>query len=273
MKKRIRKAGRKLKSGNIASALHALVTPHHSETRILEARLRVAEHLKTLSGNTVVHGPFKGMALPDRSSWGTLDVSAKILGTYEAQVTEALARLSRPEGLLIDLGSADGYFAVGALRAELFGRCLCFEWSEKGQTALRDAAARNGVADRLEIHGEATAETLTRAVPDPGKAVVLCDIEGGEFDILNDRVLAHFAGCHILIELHDILVEDGQQQRQALLERAGQHFDHDLLRSALPDIHAFRELDGFDDDHRLLAFSEGRDAAMEWLHLRPRPPR
>jgi hypothetical protein len=270
MKKRIRKAGRKLKSGKFASALRALTTPHHSETRILQARTRVAEHLKALSGNTVLYGPFKGMALPDRSSWGVQDVSSKILGTYEGQISDALTRLSRTDGLLVDLGSADGYFAVGALRAGLFGRCIGFERSAKGQAALRDAAARNGAEDRLEIFGEATETALMDAVSDPDQTVILCDIEGGEFELLNDRVLAHFAKAHFLIELHDILAADGPSRKDALLDRAARHFDCTVLRATLPDIHSFRELDGFDDDHRLLAFSEGRDAAMEWLHLQPR---
>lgn len=270
MRKRIRKAGRKLRAGQLASALRALTKPHHTETRIIDARRRVVDHLRSEHGNTVAYGPFKGMALPARSSWGNLDAAAKILGTYEAQISDALVRLSQPDGLLIDLGSADGYFAIGAVRSGLFARCICFERAEKGRAALKDAAERNGVADRIEIHGEATASDLVRPMPKPGHCVVLCDIEGGEFDILTEAVLGHFAECHILIELHGNLLPDGERKVAALLDRASVHFDASRLRSALPDIHGFRELDQFDDDHRLLAFSEGRDEAMEWLYLEPK---
>ena len=272
MRKRVRKAYRKLRKGDVPGAVRALVTPHHTETRILTARAAVATHLQGLYENRVVHGPFAGMLLPDRAYWGNDDVSAKILGTYERHVADRLVDLAQPNGLLIDVGSADGYFAVGALTAGLFGRCVCFEISEKGRAVLLANAERNGVADRMEIHGEATAaELLQAAAETPG--VVLCDIEGGEFGLFSDAVLGRLSAMHLVIELHDDLVEDGLARKNELVRRADDHFDVEIMRSSIPDPFSYRELDGFDDDHRLLALSEGRDGAMEWLVLHPKAQR
>ena len=270
MKKRLRKAIRKLRQGKWASAFRAIHTPHHSELKIVSAKAEVCDYLKRLHGNTVAHGAFKGMHLPEASYWGQTDGSAKILGTYERQVTDRLEEFAQPDGLLLDIGSADGFFAIGALRAGFFSRCVCFERSEKGQAVLHANATKNGVLDRVTILGEAAEAQILAAVPEGQTGAVLCDIEGAEFEILSETVLRHLSNMHIIIELHDFLVENGPDLKTTLLDRASQIFDVEIIGSAAPDFWAFPELDAFTDDKRHLAFSEGRDAVMEWLVLRPK---
>ena len=211
--------------------------------------------------------------MPTASSWGRHDVSAKILGTYERHVTDRLVGCANPNGVLLDLGSADGYFAVGALRAGLFSRAICFERSQKGRAALRAAATQNGVAERIEIKGDATEAAILAAVPKDAVGVALCDIEGGEFHVLTDAVLQHLATLHVIIELHDFLVEDGAAKKAALIDRAATHFTTEIMVTGATPISEFPELDRFDDDRRLLAFSEGREAATDWLVLHPKPSR
>ena len=270
MNKRIRKAIRKLKAGAPGKALRALVTPHHSETRIETARARVAAHLVAVHRNRVAYGPFRGMVLPAASSWGRHDVSAKILGTYERHVAELLEAWRSENGLLVDLGAADGYFAVGALRAGFFQDGIAFEMSEKGRAALAANAEANAVREKIRIEGEATEAGLLSFVPEGATGVVLCDIEGAEFDLLTSAVLVHLSDMSIVIELHDFLVDCGDRQRTELAERAGRYFDVRTVREGPIDTGAFPELDGFDDDHRLLAFSEGREVATEWMILTPK---
>ena len=271
MKKRIRKAIRKLRAGRPRAALRALGTPHHSEIRIDTARARIADHLKELHGNTVAHGPFAGLRLPERSGWGRHDVSAKILGTYERQVVDLLVAWSAPGGVLVDLGAADGYLAVGALRAGLFAEAICFERSEKGRATLQAVSEQNGVGDRLRILGEATPASLLEVLDRHRPDLLLCDIEGAEFDLLDEDVLHRLSNTHVIVELHEFLVEDGLRMRRDLEARAARVFDVEIVGGSDPAVSGFPELDGFDDDHRLLAFSEGRDVRTDWLVLRPRP--
>ncbi len=266
----MRKAIRKLKQGKWSSAFRAISTPHHSELKIVSAKAEVCDYLKRLHGNTVAHGTFRGMHLPEASYWGQTDTSAKILGTYERQVTDKIAEFAQPDGLMMDIGSADGYFAIGALRSGLFSRCVCFERSEKGQSVLRANAVKNGVMDRVTILGEASEAQILAAVPAGQTGVVLCDIEGGEFQVLSEAVLQHLSSMHIIVELHDFLVEKGPDLKAALVDLASKIFDVEIIGSTAPDPWAYPELDAFTDEKRLLAFSEGRDAAMEWLILRPR---
>lgn len=232
----------------------------------------VAAYLRELHQDRVAYGPFKGMKLSREAWWGTKDACSKLLGVYERQVQEKLESLSRGSSLLIDIGAADGYMAIGAVSSGLYQRAICFEISENGRQQLRANAEANGVSDRIEILGEANRETLAPLLADVAGAVILCDIEGAEFDLLSTDILEAARNMHMIVELHDPFVPDGARLKSALLERASRFFDTEILRSADLQVSKFCELDRFNDTQRLLAFSEGRGGAMEWLVLTPAAP-
>lgn len=270
MKRRFRKSLRKLRAGDSIGAVRALIRPHHTERRIVEARAEVSRYLRNLHDNTVAYGPFKGLILPSSSSWGGHDIAAKILGSYESAVVERISNYAHHDGLLVDIGAADGYFAVGAMKAKLYAQCICFELSEKSRGVLANTAEQNGVSDNIHIYGKASEEAILKRIPAENQGVVLCDIEGAEFELLTSGVLQHLQKMRIIVELHDFMVENGAQLRANLIERASQFYEHEIIESDIPHLSKYQELKKFDDNHRLLAFSEGRDIAMEWLVLHPR---
>lgn len=231
----------------------------------------VAGHLRELYQCRVAHGPFAGMQLPQETWWGTKDACSKLLGVYEKQVQDELVLLAPGTSLLIDIGAADGYFAIGAVRSGLYQRAICFEISERGRQRLRANAEMNGVAGNIEIQGEANVETLAPILANNDNGVILCDIEGAEFELLSPEILESARRFHWIVELHDRFIANGEERKSALLGRAKTLFDSRVIRSADIPIGAFRELDMFNDTQRLLAFNEGRGAAMEWLVLTPRP--
>ncbi len=100
-------------------------------------------------------------------------------------------------------------------------------------------------------------------------AVLLLDIEGAEFQLLDDKMLNLLRHCHVIIELHDPLVEGGEAQKKALMERASKYFDIEIMMPSDIEVSAYPELAGFSDKFRLLGFSEGRRVLMEWAVLTP----
>src|SRR5262245_45426434 len=61
---------------------------------------------------SVQHGPFKGLAYFDETVWGS--ITPKWLGSYEAELHPAIEEIiSRPYETIIDVGCAEGYYAVG----------------------------------------------------------------------------------------------------------------------------------------------------------------
>lgn len=234
------------------------------------ARLKMSEYLAATHNNTVAYGPFKGMTLPENNWWGQLDVGGQILGTYERHVQEKIAELAAPASVFVDIGSADGYFAVGAVKAGLFEHAICFEMSEKGRDVLRDSAANNGIADRVTIFGEVDLKSIVSSISEYPSGVILCDIEGGEFQLLTGKLLQKIRHMHVIVEIHARYLKDGEKLKSKLVDRASQYFDVEFLKRADIQISKYRELEYFNDNDRMLVFSEGRGFAGEWMFLAPK---
>jgi len=193
-----------------------------------------------------------------------------LLGLYEQELLESLCSVPRRYTTFVDVGAADGYYGVGVLVAGLFVRSHCFEMSVQGREVIRETAAANGVLDRVTVSGRAEHnfyEALDAAEFD--RTVVLLDIEGGEFDLLDANMLGRFHRSIIFIELHEQLVPNGEQRLQRLLHDASTFFRVTTLRTGKRDLSGFPEVQAVDDNDRWLLCSEGRPYLMSWLRLDP----
>ena len=163
--------------------------------------MEINERVNRLFNATVGYGPLKGLKFADQYWWGMTDRASMILGLYEREVLDALIELSASRRTFIDIGAADGYYSVGVLVNGLFDCSYSFERSERAQEVLRQNAERNGVADKVHIHGAAHAEFYKDLPRDIlSKSVLLIDIEGAEFDLLTPDIFAAFVGSVIVIE-------------------------------------------------------------------------
>lgn len=241
-------------------------------TDLTQHRYRLSQSLARQLDSTVVHGPFTGTVLSDESWWSAADRGSMLLGLYEAQVLSWLQRNAPGRRVLVDIGAADGYYAVGALVAGWIEHAYCFEISEEGQRVIASNARRNGVSEQVTILGEAAAgfiETLRSAgAPDPSTWCVICDIEGGEFTLLDDAAVSALAGTCGIVELHADAHTD--PRARALVSRLSATHEIELLPAGPRDPAAVPELAGWSDDDRWLLCSESRGAVMHWLAFRPR---
>ena len=92
----------------------------------------------TQKGN-VLSGPFAGMAMLPESSWGDGDLAPKLLGCYEAELHPAIAKaISRKPKNIVNIGCAEGYYAVGMARAAaIAGMCVRHQRSRAGHLRSR----------------------------------------------------------------------------------------------------------------------------------------
>ena len=119
----------------------------------------------------------------DKVSWGKGDIGSKIYGIYENKIQQKLKDISKP--ILIDIGAADGFFAIGCLKSKICEFCYAFEETKKSRENLHLTAKINNVKNKLSIMGEVTKDNFLSLLPleiDFSKTTILCDIEGGEFD-------------------------------------------------------------------------------------------
>jgi hypothetical protein len=104
--------------------------------------------------------------------------------------------------VFVDVGAADGYYAVGFAVVSPRTVVHAFEVDPVARRVLRKLARLNRASDRVVLHGPANPRRL--AAIDLRDAFVLCDIEGAELDVLTGDALPALAGATVLVEVHPI---------------------------------------------------------------------
>ena len=108
----------------------------------------------------VAQGPFQGMQYVALAYCS--EVLPKLVGTYECELISAIEAICQAGcDRIVDIGAAEGYYAVGmALRNPAAG-IVGFEMNASARYYLRRLAQRNGVSDRISIRGECSMESLS----------------------------------------------------------------------------------------------------------------
>lgn len=203
------------------------------------------------------------MQYPATLLYGETDAPiAKLLGTYELELHESIERaLAAQPAAIIDLGAAEGYYAVG-LAARCKGIAVhAFELAPTARVACSELAAANYA--QLVLHGRATSRRL-RAMP-LDEAFVVCDIEGAELEVLDGTAARALSTATVLVELHDQYVAG----IEGLLRRRFVHHGLTVINSTVRST-VWSELEGFDEKERELAVREWRGREMRWALFEPR---
>ena len=109
----------------------------------------------------------------------------KLLGIYERELNPFIEQACAQNfPLIVDVGAAEGYYAIGMALRNPDARVVAFEMEQKGRAALEEMAKLNGVLSRVEIRGKCKTENLAQLLAASGRALILCDAEGDE-EILN----------------------------------------------------------------------------------------
>ena len=161
------------------------------------------------SRNTVLSGPFVGTKLY-LSPLSGRHLLGYLLGTQEIELHGAIEQIAaRDYATIINIGAADGYYALGLARRLPQTCVLAFEGNSSHHKYLNISASVNGVAERIFIRGFCRGQDLHAALATVRKpALVLCDIEGGEVDLLDPELIGALRSVDLLVETHDQYVAD-----------------------------------------------------------------
>ena len=216
----------------------------------------------------VQRGEYKGLLLDGSSNVSRGPLGLKILGFYEKPVVEEIVA-SSPFKDLVNFGAADGYMSLGPLFAGFCQRSICFEMTQKGRHAVACNAELNHLTEKVEIRGivdDRILSHLDEIDVSPKQTLILCDIEGAEFNVLNAKVLNDLRGAKIIVELHDRVMEGGVSLRNALIERLPDGARYRILRSGESlNYKGIEDLDRLSDNDRALVLSDGRKVFGEWM--------
>ncbi len=230
------------------------------------AKWRSAVLANTLAGqgNTVLAGPFAGMDYSVRAAEGAR--VPRLIGSYEASLEPVIETIAaRPYEAVIDIGCAEGYYAVGLARRMPQARVLARDISDQAQRLCRKLAEANGVSGRVEVGGLWTHTDF--ALCDTARSVILCDIEGAEDELLDPVAAPGLTRADILVEVHEGM-QPGLLAR--LTDRfAPTHVVTRIDRSLRPDrLPAWAER--LSDLDRLLFLWEWRASPTPWLWMEAR---
>ncbi len=221
-------------------------------------------------GLVIAYGSFKGMKLSDDVWWSKNDRITQMLGIYEEHVLERLKVFStQGASRFVDIGAADGYFAIGMAYSKIYSKVVAFEIASFGQNKIRENSTINHCENVVSVFGEADYSSLKNLLSEDMKTSILVDIEGAEYQLLDEKMLSLLSSCYLICELHPWLVDDGYQLQRKLIERARKKFNVELIKRENYSPNIFSELDDLSDEERLIAVGEGRGKNMQWLVLTP----
>jgi SAM-dependent methyltransferase len=225
-------------------------------------RAELTSQLHALLGNRVLAGPFAGMVLPTDISWRDGDFMPKLIGSYESNLRAVLAQaIARGPVTVINVGCAEGYYAVGLARLLPQATVYAFDISTEAGAICARAAAENGVTERVVVDGRCTTEHLAKMVENSGRTLLVMDCEGAERELLDPAKLPGLAKCDVIVETHgsDIVVElEARFRPSHEVNRTGQGGRDP---NEVPELRQLAESD------RWLLVDEGRPESMVWLAL------
>lgn len=229
-----------------------------------------AELRDALSLRVVVGGPFEGLHYGETKACCSM-LFPKLLGTYEHEIERIIySSLADRHELVVDVGAADGYYAVGFAVKSEGSKVIAFEQDVRARRELGKLAELNGVSERIQIRGKCGSPELLKLPPKRGLLIVDC--EGFEEDLLSPEVIEHLKTWNFIVETHDGYSAD-------ITKRLADRFSGTHTTVCVEAIHDFNKADHI--DHPLLKslprrkadklLSETRmHACLRWIVCTPR---
>jgi hypothetical protein len=203
------------------------------------------------NGTTVKYGPFSGTIYPLETALGRHSIPM-LLGTYEEELHDVIDTIAgRGYDLVIDIGSAEGYYAVGIART-LHTNVLAYDTAPNERKLCNAAALINGVSELVKTRGLFSPSDLKLF---SGKRVLcICDCEGFEAKLFTAATIPDVAKWDLLIELHG-------EATSKLKDLSWSHEVSAIM--SVPRVKRYTELEGLGDQDKLL--SEYREGPQTWL--------
>jgi hypothetical protein len=148
--------------------------------------------------------------------------------------------------MMIDVGAAEGYYAVGLAKLLPGAAVTAFEATERGRSLVRRMASLNGVEDRVRVEGFCDTAALVAVLNNCRRPLLICDCEGGELELLDPVRVARLNQADVLLEVH------GRVEVPV-----GSHPNHP---SAMAEFLAQRFL----DTHRITLIEQERRGEKDW---------
>jgi len=150
----------------------------------------------------VLNGPFSGMKYPSLKSFGSV-IFPKLLGSYEKEIEVFINYIKNQDYKnIIDIGCAEGYYAVGLGMKLKKAQVFAFDTDERAQEECKKLAKLNNV--KININSIFT-KALYEKYTQNKKSLIFIDCEGYEKNLIDNEIASQHQNCDFLIEAHDFI--------------------------------------------------------------------
>lgn len=225
-------------------------------------------YLRIISRDQIISGPFKGMQF----RYPNIEY-AMLLGTWELELKHIWEEVFSGEfSLMIDVGAAEGYYAVGMAKRNPSAKVIAFEMDDRVRKNLNILNEINSAC--VEIREKCDVEDLFSFGQSLEDAFILMDVEGYESVLLDPQKVPALKKSTMLIEIHEMYVNGVSELLEERFNKT-----HKILQ-----IHGVsRSVDHFPSKagiakklfspKRLIQFmDEGRPHEMSWYYMKPIKP-
>lgn len=249
----------------IGRALLKAISPdfHSAVSRRRDARRfeKIVKEVLTLTGGVVAAGPFRGMKYIPGSFGSAL--APKLVGSYETEIMPWLEEASSNKySRIVDIGCAEGYYAVGMAIRMPEVRVVAFDTSETARKLCAELAVLNGVDSRVEVRGVTDAAGINDVVDD--RTMLICDCEGAEMELLDPVAAPRLKTCDMIVETHDFL---GIDSCAVMKNRFGATHSIDSVEMTPRKASDYSLLSVLPRKYRAPAVDEMRPTGQIWLKL------
>lgn len=226
------------------------------------------------TGCRVLLGPFAGMRYPPTLVTGMILEGAMQVGSYEAELHDAVEGLIEADpSVVINVGAAGGYYAVGLARRLGGATVIAYETVAENRDGCRQLAEANVVADRVGLRGTCDAEEFAglgaEAGGDTAIAVVM-DCEGLELELVDPERFEWLRRASLLVELHPSIDPESGTKLAARLDASHECELIDARERFSSSFHQIWTMPGLRNVDRELLVGEHRHGLQSWLWARPR---
>jgi len=215
----------------------------------------------------IIQGPYKEMQYPHIEITESALVP-KIAGSYESQLHNIVEKIiDTSYSDIIDVGCAEGYYAVGFAKRMPKTTVHAFDINKKDVDFCKKMASLNNVSN-ITLNHYCSPNTLID-FKHQGKLLVFCDAEGYELELFTEEVISSMEKTDFLIELHDIL---NPQISTVLIERFSASHYIQIVNNRQTDLTKFfNQLNKLTDIEKQFAVLEHRggynqNCFMEWMY-------
>lgn len=182
-----------------SDAPHSRILDEIIRNTIAARGFQLTRSYLSVYGDGIFAGPFQGMRLG--SDIMPPFLVSRYIGAYEHELAAVIEETVR-QGYdsVLNIGCAEGYYAVGLALRMPSARIHAYDILSSAREKCRRLADLNGVLDRFEIGELFRPEDFARHT---GKrCLVFCDIEGGEYELLDPQRAPTLADMDLIVEIH-----------------------------------------------------------------------